>query len=411
MESPPFKECLCELCDCGRHKCHRNCRKQRVLLAQPKTGKGWLSHYKATYTCPPAVHPRSSKRPPCTPPHPNPPPMDLQTTQRAEFVVWDPGKRTGHPMKERGGQHPQGPFQSQALCQLPFPPRASALSQPPSKLQPCSPAVKNSSGSKGFKRELPDQPGVNVITTPSHPLLFEKGAFLREKRAITKSSEPAAAEYVTKYQSDFPEQRAFPGQAAPALPPLDNLAINPAFRTNFQTVHRESYRSWNASAYSRAKLITLKKNRGAKEAGKSEEVAVTKLPYHLPVLLNHAEPIKHPGTALKSLAAQFDNSTAHRFFFRDWGAQPRIRYGDPWEGSCTHSLGHFGSQTTTCSTYLLKRAEKAKNYKPELKPTQTEGGQDFATIHREAYRHIPLPVCRLQMYLAQQQKSRKEADD
>nr|XP_028563930.1 uncharacterized protein LOC114585438 isoform X3 [Podarcis muralis] len=349
MESPPFKECLCELCDCGRHKRHRNCRKQRVLLAQPKTGKSWLSHYKATYTCPPAVHPRSSKRPPCTPPHPNPPPMDLQTTQRAEFVVWDPGKRTKHPTKERRGQHPQGPFQSRALCRLPFLPRASALSQHPSKLQPCSSAVKNGSRSKGFKRQLPDQPGVNVVTTPSHPLPLGKGAFLAEKRAITKSSEPAAAEYVTKYQSDFQEQRAFLGQAAPALPPLDNLAINPAFRTNFQTVHRESYRSWNASAYSRAKLITLKKNRGAEEGGKFEGDDITK--------------------------------------------------------------GHFGSQTTTCSTYLLKRAEKAKSYKPELKPIQTEGGQDFATIHREAYRHIPLPVCQLQMYLAQQQKSRKEADD
>ncbi|KAG6925463.1 stabilizer of axonemal microtubules 2-like, partial [Chelydra serpentina] len=81
---------------------------------------------------------------------------------------------------------------------------------------------------------------------------------------------------------------------------------------------------------------------------------------------------------LRSLPAKFDDSTAHKFFFRDWGVQPRIRQGDPHDGVYIRPLAKFESQTTTHSTFLPPRVKKVKNCKPEQKPIQAQGEQNFS---------------------------------
>ncbi|XP_019398655.1 PREDICTED: uncharacterized protein LOC109315423 [Crocodylus porosus] len=234
----------------------------------------------------------------------------------------------------------------------------------------------------------------------------------REARDPAKGAEaagqPAQVEYMTWYQSDFPARTSLPARVLPAQPPLDNLAINQSLSTSFQTVQRESYCGWDPGRYPRAGLVRLKDELGREQGREFSGDTVTKLSYPPLPLDRPSGIIQRPATTLKSLAAKFSHSTAHKFFFRDWGAQPRIRHGDPHDGIFVRPLAKFECQTTTHSTYLPKRAEKAKSCKPEQQAMETQGDQDFSTTHRDSYRLLPLPVCRLQTYLIQQQQKARE---
>ncbi|XP_077447760.1 uncharacterized protein LOC144067740 [Stigmatopora argus] len=49
---------------------------------------------------------------------------------------------------------------------------------------------------------------------------------------------------VSQYQQDFPPPSSWRRRRTPALPQPDNIAINPAFRIDFETVHRKMYPNW-----------------------------------------------------------------------------------------------------------------------------------------------------------------------
>ncbi|XP_030394029.1 stabilizer of axonemal microtubules 2-like isoform X1 [Gopherus evgoodei] len=417
---------------------------------------------------PPDVHPRSSKRPLRTPPHPNPPAMAFSTTQRAEFIPWELGQRTKPHVRE-AYQCPQEPFQSQSLYRLHFPPREPVMT---TLRQPLTPRQPNSSGFphtttmesyKGWRAERPacygeppalagallspDQAAeiestmqreftekripkpelvkgaqVQLTIEGDHDMMtthqstyqsvpLEKRVAQSHNKGIVPAGKRAQVEYMTKYQSDFPACSLLPARLQPAQPPLDNLAINQGFSTDFQTVQRESYHGWDTRRYPCASPIKLKEELAdlrKERDGKFSGDTVTKLSYPPLPLDRPPRTIEWPPTVLRSLYAKFDDSTAHKFFFREWGVQPRIRQGDPYDGVYIRPLAKFESQTTTHSTFLPQIAEVVKNCKPEQKSIRAQGKQDFSTIHRESYRPIPLPVCRLQMYLIQQQQKGQE---
>ncbi|XP_064650526.1 stabilizer of axonemal microtubules 1-like [Lineus longissimus] len=83
----PAFTCICELCDCGRHKHHKDCKrnvpKTQALREKP------LTDYQATFKAVQDPRPRSNKRPPQTPRDPHPPNMILKTNQREEFQPYD----------------------------------------------------------------------------------------------------------------------------------------------------------------------------------------------------------------------------------------------------------------------------------------------------------------------------------
>ncbi|XP_038236645.1 stabilizer of axonemal microtubules 2-like isoform X2 [Dermochelys coriacea] len=395
--------------------------------------------------------------------------MAFSTTQRAEFIPWELGQRTKPHVRE-AYQCPQEPFQSQSLYRLHFPPRelvVTTLRWPPTHGQPDGSGFPHTTTTKesykGWRAERPacygepptlagallspDQAAKMESTTqreftekrvPKPELLkglqaqltiegdhdmmtthqstyqsvpLEKRVAQSSGKGVVPARKRTQVEYMTKYQSDFPARSLLPAQIWPAQPPLDNLAINQGFSTDFQTVQRKSYHGWDTRRYPRASLIKLKEelaDLGREWDGKFSGDTVTKLSYPPLSMDRPLETIQWPSTVLRSRPAKFDDSTAHKFFFRDWGVQPRIRQGDPHDGVYIQPLAKFESQTTTHSTFLPQRAEKVKNCKPEQKPIRTQGKQDFSTIHRESYRPIPLPVCRLQMYLIQQQQQERE---
>ncbi|XP_067423076.1 stabilizer of axonemal microtubules 2-like [Emydura macquarii macquarii] len=452
----------------SRHKCRKNCKKWS-RPAPPDCRRPQLSHYKATYTQPPSVPPRSSKRPLRTPPHPNPPAMAFSTTQRAEFMPWELGERT-RPQIREAYQCPQEPFQSQSLYSLHFPARepiVTTLWQPPRHIQPDGSGFSHTTTSqesyRGWRAERPagygelpalagallspDQAAEMETTTQreftekripkpelvkglqaqlamegdhdmttTHQTTYqavpvEKRVAKSRGKGMAPAGKRAPGKYMTKYQSDFPACGLLPARIQPAQPPLDNLAINQGFSIDFQTVQRESYHGWDTCRYPRASPIKLKEelaDLGKQRDEKFSGDTVTKLSYPPRPVDRPPETIQPPRPVPRCRATKFDDATAHKFFFRDWGVRPRLRQGDPRDGVYVRPLAKFESQTTTHSTFLPHRLEKVKHCKPEQKPIRPEGEQDFSTIHRESYRPVPLPVCRLQTYLIQQQQQRRE---
>ncbi|XP_070839206.1 uncharacterized protein [Chaetodon trifascialis] len=57
-------------------------------------------------------------------------------------------------------------------------------------------------------------------------------------------NEGDATQMLSQYQKDFPPPSSCHRRRTPALPQPDNIAINPAFRIEFNTVQREAYPCW-----------------------------------------------------------------------------------------------------------------------------------------------------------------------
>ncbi|XP_069470604.1 stabilizer of axonemal microtubules 1-like [Ambystoma mexicanum] len=468
---PPFT-CICELCDCGRHKHHKNCTKQTTVQRRGGPEECRISHYKSTYTNPINGQPRSSKRPLRTPPHPKHTDMMFTTTQRAEFVPKELGERTRPYVPKEFYESPQEPLQSQTLYNLHFAPKepvATTSRRPPSNLHPNQARFEDTTTSKDFYKdwkggrqarygELPTMAGsvlfpgqaremktitqehfvekslskpelvkniqANITIEGDHNMTttnqstyylmpLEKPAGRRQPQAERAAVKRPHVEIVTKYQSDFPEYRSLPARAHPAYPPLDNLAINHSFSNNYQTVQNETYPGWDTTKHHRPDLIRLKEELASmnkEKGGMFEGDTVTKLSYPPPppnkVLL---EPLKRPTTTIKTLNARFEDATASKFFFQNWGAQPRIRHGDCQDGISLRPLPKLENETTTGSTYLPKKGERVRNCKPEHDSIEILGDQDFSTVHRETYRSMPLHVCRMETYLKQQKENMEHA--
>ncbi|XP_029429298.1 uncharacterized protein LOC115074190 isoform X2 [Rhinatrema bivittatum] len=398
--------------------------------------------------------------------------MTFNTTQRTEFIPRELGERTKPYLPKELYEVPQGPLLSETIYSLHFPPKepvATVARRPPTNIHLSQARFQDLTTNQDFFKhwetgpqprygELPAVAGSllfpdhttemktttqahfteksipkpdmiknvqsnitiegNHTMTTTHQSNYEPPSLERQVLPKIHLQEKVATkrphmETVTRYQRDFPFYRSLPARIHPIYPPSDNLTANNSFSNDFKTVQREAYHGWDASKHHRPALVRLKEELTAMErerGGRFEGDTVTKLSY--PPLALHSqpvEPIKRPTTVLKNNKGKFNDATVNKFFFQDWGAQPRIRYGDQYDGLCLRPLARLENETTTQSTFLPKKAERVKNCKPEHDSIELTGEQDFSTVHRETYRPIPLPVCRLQTYLVQGQEKENSA--
>uniref|UniRef100_H3B3D8 Stabilizer of axonemal microtubules 2 n=1 Tax=Latimeria chalumnae TaxID=7897 RepID=H3B3D8_LATCH len=395
LEKVGFPEftCLCELCDCGRHKHHKNCKNrnnitQKMFVLFSNEGKNSAQQQQQLTWCTRDFRLRSSKRPLRTPPHPNPPPMNFDTTQRREFIPWQ--INLSEPCKKKEYYQPsQEPLQNVTVYSLDFPakqPVVTLVRRPATNVQLNQSQFSKSTTSKEFFKTWKPEPQIRYGELPAiigsllYPDQTDEMKTTNQQEFVQKfGSKPEMVknapcnikiegehtmttthktayqplplekldlckptqkdrvllfkqghmETLTKYRSDFSDYRSLPAKNAPVPPPLDNLGINHNFRTtkkftfkilstDFKTVQREAFHGWDTSRYRRPNL--------------SSHVTNTTMMQPLQLSKVHLEPIKRPRTLLKVNNAKFEDATVNKYFFKDWGVQPRIRYGDSHDG-------------------------------------------------------------------------------
>ncbi|XP_066563782.1 stabilizer of axonemal microtubules 1 isoform X2 [Amia ocellicauda] len=196
MDFPEFN-CICELCNCGRHKHHKDCKKSKTAL---QIGSGsencLLSHYSSSYTRPHNARVRSSKRPFRTPLHPAPPCMALRTTQRSAYRRPPPSTRAQPAPRLESVCGSLEPIQSHSVYSLDFPAKegeAVVVRRPPTSLQRPPPGAQLSQHTTA-RDSYPDHSG--VLLSRSLPSLGELPAVVgsllfpdrkEEMKTITQS--------------------------------------------------------------------------------------------------------------------------------------------------------------------------------------------------------------------------------
>ncbi|XP_028665410.2 stabilizer of axonemal microtubules 1 [Erpetoichthys calabaricus] len=465
----PEPTCLCELCDCGRHKHHKDCKLKHtsVTLGYEDTPCR-LTHYQSTFIQPHNVRIRSSKRPLRTPFHPNPPAMQFETTNRREFVAQKQQPQRVQPFMQREKHKPpKEPFAGQTAYNQDFPSKELQevkVTRPRTHVQVPAASVRfcDSTTNKEMFRgppggpqsrygELPaivgcllypDQKEAMMTTTQrefvkkmgSKPELIKavpgtlknegdqdmrtihqitfKPLPLEKARVIGRpkpsENEPLIRgghmETVTKYRADYPIQEYLPEKSRPAYPPADNLAINHSFHGDFKTEQREVFRGWDTRKHKRPAPARLKEELSEWErGGHFDGDTVTKLAFQsMPVALT--ESINRPRTALRVANGKFDDTTANKIFYSNWGVQPHVRHGDLYDGTYVRPLGSFERQTTNRCQFYQKHGEMVPSCKPQDKPVEAQGEHDFTTVHKETYRPISLPPCQLEIFMKQKQQ-------
>lgn len=101
---------------------------------------------------------------------------------------------------------------------------------------------------------------------------------------------------------------------------------------------------------------------------------------------------------------RFEGMTTYKALHKNWGAKPRVRYGDFHEGhKYMPPKDKFDGNSTTLATFLPKVAEPVHTYRPEETEYNKQGKLDFTTVNSETYKGHPIQICRAQAYILQQQ--------
>ncbi|XP_072342422.1 uncharacterized protein [Scyliorhinus torazame] len=405
LEFPEFS-CLCELCDCGRHKHHQNCQKkhppqrdadhppqrdadhppQRDADHPPQRDADCLlSHYQSTFTRPLNIVPRSSKRPERTPPYHNPPAMQCETTQRSEFkpkTLKEQAKTCNR--KEYDGVT-QEPRYAKSLHNS-----ATALKR--SSRSACS--SRSSSDSSTNKNQLPNT-RVRRKEPPTTAVIFQPHPFEKQQTPAKKRSKPKSVpmETVSTYRSDFPLYTPESMRPRTAIPRWDNLHINRSLPAEFSTTQRDSYIGWDTMEHPRPNAATFREVLSERE-GTIESDTVTKLTYTLAPFTKLQE-LSRPMTMQSPCGGKFSDGTVYKNSFKPWDTKSRVRQGDRHDGAYVPPPGKIANVTITKQDFVPKNVCKPKD-------SVGQPNRSWSTIPREASSTPHRPMCRLQAYLLYQ---------
>ncbi|XP_067826832.1 stabilizer of axonemal microtubules 1-like isoform X2 [Heptranchias perlo] len=400
----PEFSCLCELCDCGRHKHHQNCKKNGPIERAPVITDCLLTQYQSNFTQPLNIQPHSSKRPLGTLPYPNPPAMQCETTQRSEFGQRHPKEQAKSSVRRDDYEAPQELLHSKSIHIKPLAlkERQTVIQERPPNIHSGQPTSNGSNANKEFCKVSKPEPQVKCGETPStagahdlnttyqvmfQPLPFKRQSIQAQKRAKAKS---APMESLSKYRSDFPEYKCQPERAYPIPPAPDNLRINRNLPTDFNTIQRKSYIGWDTNCHHPANLIKFREEMSERE-GSIDANTVTKTAYKL-MPLTELQHLTRPMTMQNTFGRKFDDRTVYKNFFKNWGPKVVIRHGDLHDGPFIPPPGKIQSTSITRRDFTPKNVCKPMN----------SVGQQNTTVDRKGSSPTTLPMCRLHVYLLHQ---------
>nr|KAG5703578.1 hypothetical protein BaRGS_000963 [Batillaria attramentaria] len=123
-----------------------------------------------------------------------------------------------------------------------------------------------------------------------------------------------------------------------------------------------------------------------------------------------AKAVLPPTTMAPVSEAHFDGRTMNNEFFKNWGASPRIRYGDFHENRpYIPPTMPFEGESITKSSFVKKKMEPVTLYKPAERPNSKANAKvNYSTSYTEEFQKKQVRMCRAQMYLMQQELKRRQ---
>ncbi|XP_787867.1 stabilizer of axonemal microtubules 1 [Strongylocentrotus purpuratus] len=474
IEFPKFT-CICEICDCGRHKHHHNCKRKRRPAGADRPCD--LSHYQQTFTAYPNAQRQLPLIPPATPRDPNPPRMVFDTTQRHDFI---PTGEITKPQKVKpieNYQPTKAPLDGETVYKVTYPGHTQfpqiSQARPPShkdyrersakfdqrttnkeeyRAWVAKPSVAfgelpSFAGSilyPGDKQELQSMTQQDFVERPInksemirsgvgsniqvregkfdhntiHKMTYkDMGPGHTAKNARPSNQYPSAArrakfDGVTQSRKDFPGYQSQPLPQKPCTPPPVTIRLSMDSKIDFVTENTHEFQGHDV--LSNPKRATMKKDSDTYNPPtiKFATDSSNKVDYR-PIEDKSAylQPNRRPHTQGGARSAKFYDQTTNNRFFRNWGAKPRIRYGDFHEAKIyIKPRGKMEVESWNSSTYKsLPLDEPTPNYKPHDEPVERSGEQDFTTIHKSTYKGQRPKMCKSQLYLLQQEMRRRKA--
>ncbi|KAK7106010.1 stabilizer of axonemal microtubules 1-like [Littorina saxatilis] len=460
------------LCDCGRHKRIHN----HVTFKPPPRAPMPETDYQSKFKASLSPRPRSSKRPPPTPRNPNPAPMTFETNQRTEFKNLGHVERVKPIVHEEQYEVPQVPLESKTYYSQEFTPKQSlpgvyvAMPRKENIRVPTMPIDHRTTNKETYKAwmqqpalafgELPSFTGSLLYPEqkpmPESTMRFSyQGKFVppipatkvaspsirfhgdhmfdttnmdtykgikgdhRVKPILQKATTPQGKR--DKFHSDTQSKRDFPGYAG--RQPMPPKAAEPAPTTidlkfdnkrSFSTENRTTFKGHNVVEHPAPRLCKVVEGEFAPPSVKFETETSQKRDFR-PIDVSAATVTKMAiPQSMMSLPgeAKFDGHTMNSEFFRNWGSQPRVRYGDFHE-NMPHipPMQPFNGESITKSSFVEKKAEPIVNYKPSDRPSSKPHAKvDYTTSYAHEYKQKQARMCRAQVYLMQQELKKRQRD-
>ncbi|XP_072166287.1 uncharacterized protein [Diadema setosum] len=476
VEFPHFT-CICEICDCGRHKHHNDCKKKRRPVNSNRPCD--LSHYQQTFTGFPGAQRRLPLIPPPTPRDPNPPKMVFNTTQRVDFVPRGDGKKPTKIKPTENYEPSSAPLDGKTVYKETYPghtqfPEIAALRPPTRSNQHRARSAKfdprtshkeefrpwDSKPSAAFgelpsfagsilypgdklgelvsmtqndfverpidKREMirADVGNIHVREgkfdhTTVHKMTYtDQGPGHKSKTARPSNQYPSAArrakfDGLTQSKRDFAGYQSQPLPPKPCTPPPTTIRLSMDSRIDFVTEQKQEFQGVDVMTNPKPALMKKDSDKYNPPTVKFATDSSHKVDYR-PIDAKDAyrQPnFRRPHTQGGMRSAKFYDQTTNKRFFRDWGAKPRIRYGDFHEANVyVKPRGKMEVESWNSSTYKhVSLDEPTPNFAPENKPMEHAGKQDFTTIHKMTYQGLRPKMCKSQLYLLQQEMKRRKA--
>ncbi|XP_060589971.1 uncharacterized protein LOC132745164 isoform X1 [Ruditapes philippinarum] len=451
-----------------RHKRRKEAiPKPRRLRSYPD-----VSDYRDTFKQPNNIRPRSSKRPPPSPRDPNPPAMVFSTNQREDFrAPRETGRPPDYAPKdvyeapsvplEKNTFYSQEFTQKKALpdirrfaeprrenfCrtdakfdgrttykekhkhwvgqkQVPFGELPSFVG---SILFPSKEMASDSETKQSFQGEFAKRPDIirladahikmegdhNMMTTNMETYKDVKGD--HRPSPIVRQSDLAKHKPRGKFQSETQFRHDFPGYTGgqpkpppPAQPAPDTLDLKFDNARHFETEQRKIYKGHDVIKNPVPKSCKLEDE----YVPPSETVdnLTSNMRDYRPIDLSRAYISRAvvPVQKVQKSDAKFDGHTSTKEFFRNWGASPRVRYGDFHENRpYIPPQEKFAGESVAQSSFTPKKYQPTKDFRPEDKPVNREGDFDFNTVTHMTYQKPEVKPCRAAVYLMQQELKRQ----
>ncbi|XP_038047944.1 stabilizer of axonemal microtubules 1-like [Patiria miniata] len=393
----PNFTCICEICDCGRHKHHKNCkRKNRGIRGSG--AKCALSHYQQTFKHPDASYQRRLPIiPPPTPRDLDPPHMDFNTIQRSDYQQRVQAKKQQPIKMEEKMERSNAPIEDKTMYRESFPGHSSF---PAIKMR--RPATQNRKGLRSAKfdsrtsnkehykhwvprpaaafGELPsftgsilypgqrigelesvtrnDFPGNHAEATIAAKKLpdnivtegeFDHGTTNRhayqdmgpqEKTQTIKFASQLTRDKRAKFDGKTQNMRDFPGYRSQPLPqravtpPPATIRLSMDSRIEFVTEQQDQYPGHDTRQHPKPELMLKDPKTYSVPTTKFTTTTTNKMTYK-PIDTKDAYSTTRmrPMTNTDRQPGKFDDQTINKRFYKDWGVKPRIRYGDLHEAN------------------------------------------------------------------------------